>query len=58
MLVFTRKVGQKIHIGNDIVIVVSKLRNNDVRIGIEAPRDMQVMRGELIEEAKELAQAK
>jgi len=47
MLVLTRKADQKIQIGNDIVITVLQVKGNSVRIGIEAPRQVRVMRSEL-----------
>lgn len=47
MLVLTRKTQEQIHIGNNITISILKLKGNTVRIGIEAPRDIRVLRGEL-----------
>jgi carbon storage regulator CsrA len=47
MLVLTRKIQEQIHIGNNITISILKLKGNTVRIGIEAPRDVRVLRGEL-----------
>ena len=47
MLVLTRKIDEQIKIGDDITITIIKLRNNQIRIGIEAPRDVRVLRGEL-----------
>ncbi len=47
MLVLTRKLNEKIKIGDDVTITIIKLRNNQIRIGIEAPRDVRVLRGEL-----------
>jgi carbon storage regulator CsrA len=47
MLVLTRKTQEQIHIGDNITISILKLRGNTVRIGIEAPRDVRVLRGEL-----------
>jgi len=48
MLVLTRKVGERIMIGNGIVVTVTAVHRNQVRIGIEAPRSMTVLRAELI----------
>jgi carbon storage regulator CsrA len=48
MLVLTRKVGERIIIGNGIVVTVTAVHRSQVRIGIEAPRVMPVLRGELI----------
>lgn len=50
MLVLTRKATETIRIGDDIVIKVIKTGSGSVKIGIEAPVNIRVMRGELIEE--------
>ncbi|TWU46235.1 Carbon storage regulator [Rubripirellula tenax] len=47
MLVLTRKVDEQILIGDDIKITLIRVRGNSVRIGIEAPREVRVVRGEL-----------
>ena len=47
MLVLSRKVGERIVIGDNITLIVSKVNGNRVTIGIEAPRDIKVVRGEL-----------
>ena len=52
MLVVTRKVGQRILIGESIAVTVLKVSGGSVRIGIDAPAEMLVMREEL---AKEIA---
>ncbi|MFO0949260.1 MAG: carbon storage regulator [Planctomycetota bacterium] len=49
MLVLTRKVSQRIQVGEDITITVVKIDGNKVRIGIEAPRGVSVMREELLD---------
>ena len=51
MLVLTRKPAEMIHIGDDIVIKVIKTARGTVKIGIEAPDDVRVIRGELLEQA-------
>ena len=48
MLVLTRKQQEKIQIGNGITITVLKLKGKSVRLGIEAPTDVNVVRGELL----------
>lgn len=48
MLVLTRKVTQVIKIGDDIEIVIVRIGPNNVRIGIEAPKDVKVVRKELV----------
>ncbi|TWU47102.1 carbon storage regulator [Rubripirellula reticaptiva] len=47
MLVLTRKVNEEILIGDDIKITLIRVRGNSVRIGVEAPRSVRVVRGEL-----------
>ncbi len=47
MLVLSRKQNEKICIGEEITVTVVKLKGNRVRIGIEAPNHIQVLRGEL-----------
>lgn len=47
MLVLTRKRQEQIHIGDDIVLTVLRVKGNTVRVGIEAPRNVRVLRGEL-----------
>jgi len=47
MLVLTRKQGEVIHVGEGIAIKVIKTGKGTVKIGIEAPADVKVLRGEL-----------
>jgi carbon storage regulator CsrA len=47
MLVLTRKQKEIIKIGDDITITILRLKGQQVRVGIEAPREMRVARGEL-----------
>lgn len=47
MLVLSRKQQQEIVIGEEIRVTVLQVKGNTVRLGIEAPRDIRVMRGEL-----------
>ena len=47
MLVLSRKKGEQIRIGNDIVITVHRLSGNRVSLGIEAPADCRITRAEL-----------
>ena len=47
MLVLTRKLKQKIQIGSNITVTVLRVQGNSVRIGIEAPSDVRVLRAEL-----------
>lgn len=47
MLVLSRKPGERIRIGDDIAVTVVRIGPNTVRIGIDAPRDMSILREEL-----------
>ena len=47
MLVLSRKKGEQIRIGNDIVITIHRLSGNRVSLGIEAPAHCRITRGEL-----------
>jgi carbon storage regulator len=53
MLVLSRKEGERLIIGDNITLVISKVVGNRVTIGIEAPKDVKVMRAELAAETKE-----
>lgn len=50
MLVLTRKQDEHILIGKDISVTVINVEKDKVRIGIEAPKHIRVIRGELLEE--------
>ena len=52
MLVLSRKEGERLMIGDNITLVVSKIAGNRVTVGIEAPADVKIYRGELKDEAK------
>lgn len=47
MLVLSRKPGERLTIGEDIVLVVNKVSGNRVTLAIEAPQDVRIVRGEL-----------
>jgi len=47
MLVLSRKPGEKILIGEDVAVTVVRIGPNSVRIGIDAPREMNIVRDEL-----------
>ena len=49
MLVLTRKHDETVVIGNDIVVTVVNIEHGKVRLGIDAPRDVPVHRGEVYE---------
>ncbi|MBV8231277.1 MAG: carbon storage regulator [Planctomycetaceae bacterium] len=50
MLVLTRKLMEKLFIGDDICVTVVRLEGGQVRLGIEAPRNVSVVRAELVPE--------
>jgi carbon storage regulator CsrA len=47
MLVLTRKLQQQIKIGEQITVTILRVKGNTVRVGITAPREVRVIRGEL-----------
>lgn len=49
MLVLTRRKNQSIVIGDGIVVTVLEVKGDQIRLGITAPRDVQVYRSELLE---------
>ena len=49
MLVLSRKIGEKIHVGNDITIEVRRVAGNRVTLAVDAPREVRILRGELKE---------
>lgn len=53
MLVLTRAKGQKIMIGQDIVLTVVEVNGDQVRLGIDAPSDISVYREEIFQSIKE-----
>jgi carbon storage regulator len=55
MLVLSRKVSERIVIGDSIVVTVVKIDRNHVRLGIEAPGEIPVYREELLPLARERA---
>lgn len=57
MLILTRKVGEVIMIGEDIVVKVLGVRSGQVKIGIEAPRELPVHRHEIFERIKSESEA-
>lgn len=47
MLVLSRKAGERILIGDDVAITIVRIGPNSVRVGIEAPKSMNIVREEL-----------
>ena len=50
MLVLTRKLMERLFIGDDICVTVVRLESGQVRLGIDAPREVAVVRAELVPE--------
>ena len=46
MLILTRKVGESLLIGDDVSITILNIRGNQVKIGVQAPKDVSVHREE------------
>ena len=47
MLVLSRKEGERIKLGDDVVLTIVRLSGDNVRVGIDAPNEMVVLRDEL-----------
>ncbi len=47
MLILTRRVGESLLVGDDVKVTVLGIRGNQVRIGVDAPKDIQVHREEI-----------
>ena len=52
MLILTRRISESIIIGNDVKITVLGVKGNQVRLGIDAPKDLSVHREEIYERIK------
>jgi carbon storage regulator len=55
MLVLSRKVGERIVIGDNVSVVINRIVGNRVSVGVEAPPEVRIRRGELIPFADERA---
>ena len=55
MLVITRRPGEKVQIGRDIEVMVSRIRDGQVRLSIQAPPEVLIARSELLAKPKEAA---
>jgi carbon storage regulator len=49
MLALTRKIGEKIMIGNNIEVTIVDIKGENVRIAVDAPREIKIFRGEIYE---------
>jgi carbon storage regulator len=52
MLILTRNIGEQLRIGDDIVISILSVKGQQVRIGIDAPKDVPVHRSEIYDRIK------
>jgi carbon storage regulator len=52
MLILTRRVGETVMIGNDITVTVLGVKGNQVRVGVNAPKEVAVHREEIYERIK------
>lgn len=48
MLVLTRKLGERVMIGNDIVVTIVEIDRGKIRLGIEAPKNVLIYREEIL----------
>jgi carbon storage regulator len=56
MLVLSRKKHERICIGNDVVVTVIEIHGNQVRLGVEAPKDTAVHRHEVVDKIRKQKQ--
>ncbi len=57
MLILTRRVGETVMIGNDVTVTVLGVKGNQVRVGVNAPKEVAVHREEIYERIKREEQA-
>ncbi len=58
MLILTRRVGESLMIGDDVTITVLGVKGNQVRVGVNAPKDVAVHREEILNRIEEAASQK
>jgi carbon storage regulator len=52
MLILTRRVGETVMIGNEVTVTILGVKGNQVRVGVNAPKDVAVHREEIYERIK------
>ena len=57
MLILTRRPGESLTIGDDVVVTVVSVTGNQIRLGITAPREVRVLREEVYKAMREETQA-
>jgi carbon storage regulator len=57
MLILTRRVGESLKIGDEVSVTVLDIKGNQVRLGVDAPRDVPVHREEIFQRIAEENQA-
>ncbi|WP_238916581.1 carbon storage regulator CsrA [Clostridium sp. YIM B02555] len=53
MLIITRKKGESLMIGDDIEITISKIEDGSVKIGVNAPKNVSILRKELYDQVRD-----
>ncbi len=53
MLILTRKLGEKINIGDDITVTLLEIKGAQVKVGIDAPKSIGIHRNEIYEKIRE-----
>ncbi len=53
MLILSRKIGQSFKVGNDVTITIKSVDGGQVKVGISAPREVSIMRSELLTEQQD-----
>lgn len=53
MLILSRKINEEIKINNDVTIKIISISDNQVKIGIDAPKETQILRAEIYDKVKE-----
>jgi len=52
MLILTRRIGESLKIGDNVTVAVMGIKGTQVRIGIDAPKDVTVLREEIADKSK------